>query len=98
MFLIDYDCLTAAGLGPQKLMTALYERQVCARQAKENEWEKPVIPGGLVALVPSEKISLKIPALPLLKIYPNFGKIFDHDYLQIFQMLASVLFFQVQRE
>lgn len=55
MFVIDYDCITAAGESPQSLMNALNTAQVCSHPAVENQWNKPVVPGGLVSLISGKK-------------------------------------------
>jgi 3-oxoacyl-[acyl-carrier-protein] synthase I len=51
MFVIDYDCLTAAGPHKENLMTALFEGKVCSHHAEKNDWQSDLVPGGLVALI-----------------------------------------------
>ncbi len=55
MFVIDYDCITAAGESPESLMNALNSAKVCSHPATENQWNKPVIPGGLISLILEKK-------------------------------------------
>lgn len=61
MHIIDYNCITAAGFGPQSLMHALYNGQSCGQPAKANTWSHPLTaPGGLIALIPTEaKLSMQ---------------------------------------
>lgn len=55
MFVIDYDCITAAGESPEVLMNALNSAKVCSYPAKANQWNRPVVPGGLVSLIQNKK-------------------------------------------
>jgi hypothetical protein len=63
MFLVDFDCVTAAGFGRETLMNTLFEGRVCSRAVGPEEWSRPAQPGGLVAFLNREK-PLKITGSP----------------------------------
>ncbi len=51
MDLIHYDCITAAGLGPEALMNGLIEGRDFSIPITGQEWKHPVGPGGRVCLM-----------------------------------------------
>ena len=76
MFVIDYDCITAAGESPESLMNALNSAKVCSQPAVENQWNKPVIPGGLVSLIPDKKNLTQ----DLSKLWKNISNKLPSDF------------------
>lgn len=53
MYLLDYDCITAAGLGVDAFLAGLYTSQVHAKKVTEDTFAQFVTPGGLVCFLPS---------------------------------------------
>lgn len=52
MFVIDYDCMTAAGLNKEALSNALTQGRACFEVVSDKKWSRPVAPGGLVCQIP----------------------------------------------
>lgn len=60
MFVVNYDCMTAAGPSYEDLLLALNKGQVCSQTATADQWPQlNVTPGGLVALLKQENVKLK---------------------------------------
>jgi hypothetical protein len=56
MYIVDYDCASAAGPSKFEFMEALYQGRVCSEKVLPQRWSKPFIPGGLVASIQSSPV------------------------------------------
>ena len=52
MFLAGYDCITAAGVGYENLLKSLYAGTDHSILISENQWNRSIVPGGKVCLIP----------------------------------------------
>lgn len=94
MFVIDYDCITAAGDTREKLMAALYRGQVCSHPAVESEWTSPVMAGGLVARIDGKfKNSKQFISENLSALWQRINQRLDSDLQKTLMQSRVGLFF-----
>ena len=84
MFVVDYDCMTAAGPTHEALLRALHSGEVCSSVIQANTWANHSVPaGGLVASIAFKNRSAfsrqELISTHLNKLWKNIFSKFSDD-------------------
>ena len=59
MFLINYECITSAGLGVDRLLKSLSAGTVHSQKVSTDDFSQPVVAGGSVCFLPNQNIKTR---------------------------------------